>query len=614
MKFPSLTVPQVSLSELKGYARVFFSWCIVGIVLVSSLFLLKESFFQGDQYRRGKFYLRNKHYDKAYTLFLKVYKKKGPITDYALYYAAESAWKAKKLPEAEHYFQVFRDTYPAHPYHDKALFRLVGLKTQVFESLTTEERFGYARGLFNEREYGPALVQFQALSRSSMTNDQKGEVWHYAGLCYFYLRQYHSAAQSFSVALRYPHQYRAKSLWWLARTYQRLNRYQEAIVRYRQIAQYYPQDELAPQAIGAIADLYTALGWYGSASATYAQLRKLYPNNSLAGESYWWQAWNQYRQGNVRGAYALFTEGAARAGDTPYGAALCFWSGKTAEKIGDTAAAQSFYQRTVSDYDHNYYAFRASQKASIPMPTLAQGTLPWKLGISPWGERYQALLVQKAFDDAQVEIKEALATADSKVKAQTYYELAAAALSVGAYLEALGFMERSILTRAIPVKDLPLSFWRTYYPRPFYKHVKDAGRRYHVDIHLLYGLIREESMFTPDIMSWVGARGLMQLMPTTAQMLLKRRDFPLDMLFDPQLNVDLGTKYLAGLLKEMNNDPVAALCGYNAGPHITKRWMKLRSMDDVDEWIELIPYPETRNYVKRVMRSYFEYYRIYGRL
>ena len=119
--------------------------------------------------------------------------------------------------------------------------------------------------------------------------------------------------------------------------------------------------------------------------------------------------------------------------------------------------------------------------------------------------------------------------------------------------------------------------------------------------------MREESSYYPRALSPVGARGLMQLMPDTMPMKGARADH----LDDPAQNLRLGARFLAVLLREFG-DPRVAVAAYNAGPKRVRQWRTGRRTDDLEAWVELIPYDETRHFVKRVVLSWSEYRRIYG--
>jgi len=153
---------------------------------------------------------------------------------------------------------------------------------------------------------------------------------------------------------------------------------------------------------------------------------------------------------------------------------------------------------------------------------------------------------------------------------------------------------------------LPRAFWEMSYPFGWRAEVTDAAARAGLDPYLVAAVVREESSYYPRAVSRAGARGLMQLLPQTAKLLAPPGD-----LDDPVLNLQLGTRFLAALLREWS-DPRLALAAYNAGPTRLRQWWRARRTDDVEAFIEQIPYDETRHYVKRVVLSWDEYRRIYA--
>jgi soluble lytic murein transglycosylase len=162
--------------------------------------------------------------------------------------------------------------------------------------------------------------------------------------------------------------------------------------------------------------------------------------------------------------------------------------------------------------------------------------------------------------------------------------------------------------------SLPRAFWEMFYPHAWRAEVGQAARRAGVDPFLVAAVMREESNYDPRAVSRAGARGLMQLMPTTAQPLAATRGWPFrggDLLDEPASNIELGASYLGGLLRDFG-DPRLALAAYNAGPRRARQWWQARRSDDVEVFVEEIPFDETRYYVKRVMLSWEEYRRIYG--
>ena len=133
---------------------------------------------------------------------------------------------------------------------------------------------------------------------------------------------------------------------------------------------------------------------------------------------------------------------------------------------------------------------------------------------------------------------------------------------------------------------------------------------------LVAAVIREESSYDPRARSWVGAVGLMQLMPDTARLVAHEAGLAYDepaSLWDPGLNIALGARYL-GTLRARFQEPLLAVAGYNAGPHRVQRWLADRPTADLEEFVEQIPFDETRGFVKRVFTSWQHYRRHYGTL
>jgi soluble lytic murein transglycosylase len=158
--------------------------------------------------------------------------------------------------------------------------------------------------------------------------------------------------------------------------------------------------------------------------------------------------------------------------------------------------------------------------------------------------------------------------------------------------------------------------WEVAYPNAFRelieKHTSAAG----VEPDLLQALMREESALDPKALSWAGALGLTQLMPSTAQAVarqLKLKKVTTQSLLEPDVNIKLGAHYLGSLIKGFSGHTPFAVGGYNAGPNAINRWRAERPGMPLDAWVEEVPIAETRGYIKRVLRSYNTYQLLYGR-
>ena len=153
--------------------------------------------------------------------------------------------------------------------------------------------------------------------------------------------------------------------------------------------------------------------------------------------------------------------------------------------------------------------------------------------------------------------------------------------------------------------------WPLVYPAGYSDLITKHAISSNLDPFLVYAIIREESWFNKEAVSPAGALGLMQLMPGTAKRVAKESYAGRESLFDPEVNIELGTRFFSERLSQFDGNIFLAIASYNAGPEAVEKWMNELDGVELDEFIEDIPYKETREYVKKVFRSYMEYNRLY---
>ncbi|MDH3263712.1 MAG: lytic transglycosylase domain-containing protein [Paracoccaceae bacterium] len=277
-----------------------------------------------------------------------------------------------------------------------------------------------------------------------------------------------------------------------------------------------------------------------------------------------------------------------------------YWEGRALEALGDAEGARLAYEFG-SEYQTSFYGLLAAEKAGLPMDgTLATGgpEFPdWRgAGFAQSTVLEAALMLREAGD--RLLATRFLLHLSEDFDTEAYGQLTDLVLSLGepymAVMLAKQAAERNII--------LP----RAYFP------LTDLAKAEHgVPAELVLAIARRESEFNPGVVSGAGARGLMQVMPGTAQDVARRLgiEYSRDRLTsDPAYNARLGAAYLKGLIEEFGQNPVLVAAGYNAGPGRPRRWAeerghpKFESVDAVD-WIEMIPFDETRNYVMRVAES-----------
>jgi soluble lytic murein transglycosylase len=161
---------------------------------------------------------------------------------------------------------------------------------------------------------------------------------------------------------------------------------------------------------------------------------------------------------------------------------------------------------------------------------------------------------------------------------------------------------------------LPRPIWELFYPLGYWETIERYSSERGLDPYLVAALIRQESTFNPRVRSHAGARGLMQILPSTGRLLARqeRLRYREADLYDPEINIRYGTRYLKDVLGSFGGRVDYALASYNAGPHRVKRWTGMDLTIPSEVFIEEIPFDETRDYVKLVLRNEMLYRRLYG--
>jgi soluble lytic murein transglycosylase len=195
-------------------------------------------------------------------------------------------------------------------------------------------------------------------------------------------------------------------------------------------------------------------------------------------------------------------------------------------------------------------------------------------------------------------------------------ELARQASSRGAPDQALRYIKGVFADYlSIPYEAAPADFWRLAFPLPFRWSLVRYAETNRLDVYLMAGLIRQESEFNPKAVSAADAHGLMQILPSVGRSLsrtLKTGAFRTSMLHVADYNIRLGTYYFRSLLDELDGSEEAALASYNGGKNRVDEWRSWATYREPAEFVETIPFTETRTYVQAVMRNAWLYRRIYG--
>jgi soluble lytic murein transglycosylase len=346
------------------------------------------------------------------------------------------------------------------------------------------------------------------------------------------------------------------------------------------------------------------------ASAHFARLAQSAGDQGIRLDARWRLAWAAYSTGTYpETLYHL--EALERATPDPIERLQArYWRARTLEHVGDERASQLF-EAIAAEYPLTYYGWRSAGRLGFREVAAVDAQPPRRTAarIRPAEiERVRALIEAGLESDAREEISALASRSLSFGDRLDLAELATDAgdanraqrLVVDAYQEPLargpqpGFEE----------------LWWLAWPWVLSGDVEGDAP---VDTELVYAVMREESGYQPKVVSIVGARGLLQIMPETGRQLASDLGIPFepDDLFDPALNVRLGSYYLSELSRRFSGRDSAAIGSYNAGPEAVARWLDERGSLEDDEWVETIPYSQTRSYVKRVLRSQWAYRTLY---
>ena len=308
-------------------------------------------------------------------------------------------------------------------------------------------------------------------------------------------------------------------------------------------------------------------------------------------DALWAAGWTYYLSGDYKNASSLLSQLAETYGDSKY----IYWNRKCMVLLGDREPLRSpEYQKDL----HDFYAYMTFLKNKQEPPVISRTYLKASLN-SHVAERVDTLAEIGMKNEAAAE----LLFVSRKNPAPRNL------ISIALYLEKLGnYKTAEMLMSKVPYNE---ELHELYYPLAFWPEVKEASEATSIDPYLILSVIREESRYEPEARSIAGAIGLMQLMPRTARGYNKNIKAHLKNapeLCDARTNILLGSSYLKRLLDRLGSVPLA-LASYNGGEDAVRDWLKNGKYRTVDEFIEDIPYNETRNYVKKVLTTYFEYLR-----
>lgn len=633
--------------EMAAYVQPLIAEAALALGDSESALMAYELALEGPSYRlkevqtrlilAGK-YLDEGDYDKAIAQYDAIHDlaqteaTRGQMT----YLAGVAQLRAGNTDAAYERFRFGVETYPG------AYESYLGL----VELVTAEEEVdSFQRGLvdFNAAAYAPGIAAFQDHIDTNPDDYEQDS--------HLYLAWSHEALGDFETALaeldRYAEFEPAKALIEQAKLQGRAGETEAAVVLYQQFLDAYPQEEDAPVAAWWLAASAEQLGDVQEAITRYIQLADDYPDHKDAPEALYQAGWLANGVEDSDLGLALWQRVAEEYPASRFGSAAMVRLLRTEPDEGSELflALQDLAANNQSDY---YEALRAVDLAAgvAPFDSSLDFSLPlaeddadrelaesWLLEqarlerteledepgvLGPELRADERLLVGEElwelglYEEAKREL-EALRV-DHEESLLSSYQLAL-------YFRDLGLYRSSIIAAATVLHladqsalEAPLAIGRLAYPVYYADHILPLAEQYGFDPRLQFSLVRQESLFESFARSGAAAQGLSQVIPDTGAWIADRLQWPEyenEDLYKPYVGLTFGAYYLAEQLKAFDGDVHAALAAYNAGPGNAARWHEIAG-SDIDHFIDVIDFAETRAYVERIYAGFVIYRYLYA--
>ncbi len=498
--------------------------------------------------------------------------------------------------------------YPASAQSAKAFEHLSELKKNgVADALTFTPQELFQRGqlLLVNNQPASAFAAFSAISRNNLSDELLSRIDLKSAQAVIRQRHYNLAEPFLKRAVISPDStVRDEARLMLARLEERQGASDKALARLLSLAA--EKKSLAPEAMLEMAMIYKKSGHFSESEQILKRLIREFPASEIVSRAGWELAWGQYRAGNMPAAeesmHLLFKS-------ATYRERALYWHARSKERQNRLSDAEAGYRQLLGEFPFGFYAawYRTRTDLSTGWPHLsanyAEPPLPQD------SQRVQALAFLGLMEEARAELSELKSNNTDKGMAPGLARIQNIA----------GDLHGSLVTfhqnRPSTIDSSNMPFWAIGFPRPYSELFSRYSNSNGLSEAFVISLAKAESSFRPEVKSHAGAIGLMQLMPATARMTDKEKgkNFNPLMLTVPEYNIRLGTKHLRDLLNQYQQDPVYTLAAYNAGAGAVNRWRKSFGELPKDEFIESIPYMETRDYVKKIV-AYMEIYRALYRI
>ncbi len=482
-----------------------------------------------------------------------------------------------------------------------------------FDNAAAKEQ-ARAAALYAARRWAPAREAYARVLASVPAGPDREQAAVRMAAADVQLKQYRSAADRLRpLAAAGAHQ--AEARLHLATAVRGLGDADAYVQAVRALAAAHPQSPYAEEALNGLATWYVLRDDDPAAADVFAQLVRQFPGGRFAERAAWKAGWWAYRHDDMVAAVTHFETGAAHFPRSDFRPPWLYWSARAKQRLGDSAGATARFVLTATDYHNSYYGRLARARlgeGTVVPPSITES--PITKGTPLPTERQIGLLLSLGLHD--------LALSETQFARRVWGDSPALMGTAALAQYRAGRLRPGInaMKRAYPQylaaggESLPADVLRVLFPLDYWPLLESLAKARGIDPYLIAALAAQESTFDAGIRSSAGAIGLMQIMPATGRGFARRMGitpFSTARLTEPEVNASIGTQYMAELMQQFGG-AAYALAGYNAGEHRVVRWRAERPGLPVDEWIDDIPFPETQNYVKRILGTAEDYRRLYG--
>jgi soluble lytic murein transglycosylase len=557
----------------------------------------------------------------------------------AIYVTAQAHEATGKNEQALKLYRRIYYELPATRASVQAEARLAALGSPVKDNPQSfEDERSRSDALFQSKQYAEAAQAYDQLIARFPEADRMDEIQLRRGVSQLNAKMPAQAVASLARVGDRNAEMRAETLFYQAEALRRSNRPAESSVMVDRLLSQHAKSKWAQDALYNLARDLDKQNRDAEAVARYRQIVSLFPRSQYAAEASYNLGWQAYLAKNYAEAARLLEQHLAtyRYPETKFIGEAAFWAGKAEERLGNKARALALYETVNERYRYGYHGYIAGIRAE-KLRKADSSLKPEQARSGSDLERIRSNVtyIERVEETASGEESDRVARADD-------FELIGlgdlAVKELNAAIEGVptspklnlrlaqlysrrgeNFQATLVLRKGYPdiysyrESDVPREAWEIMFPMIGWNTIKQEAKRYGVDPYIAAGLIRQESVFNPNAISRVGARGLMQVMPATGQQISRKQGtgaITTADLYNPTINIKLGMSYLAQMLGQFGRIEYAA-AAYNAGPGRARAWLAERGGLDIEEWIEAIPFTETRGYVQGVLRYAANYRRFY---